>query len=652
MALSPHLAGKLLPMSDATSRLLQEDKRLLATDRLQVQVTYHETKDKRDKRMFSFKAIGTDDVPVSTRARYEWWRNVPGAMSRVDHDFEAPVTDTTVLCTIAAWGWNRIEFLDEETQLEFQVKFVEFFSNQKIATHVAKWKETREVPDHAPVGREDYPPMSQQRVGALCLLECQTSYNLHWEMRTGKTYATIMAMDTDCLTNPGVLNLVICPKNVRTNWRTEVLGHTTRNVNVVTLRGSKLRRMKNLLDAFETRKDYDYTVVIVSYEGVSRTLTQLSAFKWRWGIADEAHYFKQQRTERWKALRVLRESCEKRVGLTGTPICNSAMDLYTQFEWLGDSRSGFHSYEAFCDFYGVLKKIKRRRGGYDKILIGMQNVPLLQERLALSGYAVSKREALPELPPMTHSVLEVEMTPYQKDVYREVATHLIAEIENDLDSGKITITNILTRLLRLAQITAGFVAMDGEVDLDTGEVLTHILDRFDPNPKLDVLMDYIKERPEGSKTIVWSCFVDSIKQIRARLELEGIKCVTYYGKTKEADRDAAVQAFNSDPEVTVFIGNPAAGGVGINLNGACFDANGTRITQCDSVVYYAQGWSSPVRLQSQARPQDKTCTWPIEVVDLCVLNTIDFEIRDRVFGKAMHAMQIQDVKHLLKRLAE
>lgn len=664
--ISPHLRDVLRPLSDATAGLLKENKKLYDTDRLKIGLV--ETTGEHQKFEFTAYAVshnGDDDISSrswhtihpSYEAVSSWWQRIPGATHRYQGGgCAAPATDITVLCTLAVWGRSKITFSSDEARMQFWVILGAFMRNQKVAEYQARFKELGEIPPQAPVGKADLPPMTHQRVAALCLIESD-AYQLFMEMRTGKTYAVIMAMDDDADKNPSSMSLIICPKNVRTNWRNEIGLFSQKNVNVITLRGGKLRRMKLLLQAFENRKDYDYTVVLASYEGASKTKMQLCAFNWRWGILDESHYIKEPTTIRWRTMRELRACCAKRVALTGTPICNSAFDLYTQFEWLGDGCSGFSSYEGFRNFYGTFISKNGEGAKYEKILVGMRNLPLLQERITRSAFLISRKEALPNLPPVTHSMLEAEMSAHHSQVYKDVASKLYAEIENELnqdDVSAITVTNILTRLLRLAQISAGFVALDGEVDIDTGEVVSRIIDHFDPNPKIEELVTLLKGRDEASKTIVWSCFVPTIKTLRARLELEGIECVTFYGKTKDHERDENVWRFNNDPTVKVFLGNQSAGGVGINLNGACVE-NGVRRCQTDLVAYLCQGWSSPVRSQSAARPQDKTCDWPIEVLDICAVTndgdqTIDYEILQRVLDKQAHAMKVQDIRSLLKRL--
>lgn len=667
MPISPHLSTLLRPMSDATSLLLRENKRLLSTDRLSINL--QDTSGEHQRFVMTAYAIqhnGDDDISSlswptrypSGEAQSRWWNNIPGASHRYNgQGCTAPVTDITVLCALATWGREKITFETDEARMNFWVILGAFMKNQKVAEYQARYKEFGEIPVDCPPCREGITPMRHQPVVAKCLLESE-AYALFMEMRTGKTLPVIMAMDQDSETHLNPLNLIVVPKNVRQNWQNEIETFSRKNVNVIILRGGKLRRMKLLLQAFEYRKDYDYTVVIASYEGASKTKLQLATFNWRWGILDESHFIKEPTTERWKTMRVLRPQCAKRALLTATPICNTAFDLYTQFEWLGEGCSGFSSYDAFRNFYGTWVDKKGDQAAYSKILVGMKNMPLLQERITRSAFLLTMKEAMPDLPPMTHRIIEAEMNKHQSTIYKEVATKLYAEIENELDGddpSALTVTNILTKLLRLAQIAAGFVALDGEVDIDTGEVISRVIDHFDPNPKVEELLKVISEKDPTSKVIVWACFVPTIKTVRARLEIEGIDAVAFYGKTKDAARDEAVWRFNNDPACRVFLGNPAAGGLGINLNGRCPTPDGVKRCQADTVVYLCQGWSQPTRTQSEVRGRDKLCDWSTEIIDILAVTdegdtVLDTEILDRVLGKKLHANKVQDIRAMLKKL--
>jgi SNF2 family DNA or RNA helicase len=207
----------------------------------------------------------------------------------------------------------------------------------------------------------------------------------------------------------------------------------------------------------------------------------------------------------------------------------------------------------------------------------------------------------------------------------------------------MTIKSHLTKLLRLAEITSGYAKTD-----ESG------IYRFDPNPKLEVLTEALKEYLEDnptSKVQIWSCFVENIKQIFYRLnEVEKIPSVKFYGGTSDNERIEAERRFNTDPSTKVFIGNPAAGGVGLNLLG--FDPyNPNKFdTNCDWVIYYSNNWSTVTRRQSEDRAYRYGTRVPVRITNLVVPDSIDEYILDTVNGKIKAAMSVQDVRGLLSRI--
>src|SRR5262249_262074 len=146
------------------------------------------------------------------------------------------------------------------------------------------------------------------------------------------------------------------------------------------------------------------------------------------------------------------------------------------------------------------------------------------------------------------------------------------------------------------------------------------------DPKLDRLVEILKEKTPAEKTLVWSCFVPCIKKISQRLTDEGIKHVVFYGAVKDADRQEAERAFNLDPEVKGFVGNPAAGGVGLNLPGSDptkWDTPDDLSTDATHAIYYAQDWSYVKRAQSEKRNHGyKRSRKRVRVTDLVAPETI------------------------------
>lgn len=456
---------------------------------------------------------------------------------------------------------------------------------------------------------------------------------------------------------PGVnrpyLAVIVCPKQLRFNWELEFFKFATERGRLTRISGPELKRTKQLIDAIEVDPEDLYSVVIISYESISRT-QGLDRIPWDLAVLDESHFIKNPSTKRWKATRDLRIKARQRMCLTGTPITNTVMDLYTQWEFLGEGWSGFSSHTAFKQFYGVFDE-RSAETGFNKI-VGVQNLPFMKERIAQQAFVVKKAEVLKDLPSKQYDVWEVEMTEEQTEVYNRIRDQIAIEIENELDRKDVpksmTVTNILTKMLRLAQVTSGFVAYD-PVYSDTGDVIRErIVDRIDPNPKLEALIEISKDKTPRDKTIVWATFVQDIKTISSRLKLEQMDHVLFYGGTSDSEREEAIRRFNEDPRCKIFIGNPAAGGTGLNLLGypAGHEHADLYDTNCNHVVYYSQNWSMPARAQSEDRCHRRGTREPVRITDLMIPGTIDQEIRNRVLNKRTVADDISNIKDLLKSI--
>jgi hypothetical protein len=654
------------PMCAATAQLLRQQHNLDAGDYLLISVEdyAYESHDgqtttvatKRFVCNFKNRTHPYASIPM----RGKWWESIPGAARHnYGYGFTAPPTDFTALVILAALGKDRIEFEDEAARLEFWTHCMRFAKQTRVARAQAGYKQYKTIPNDAPRGLAGMPPMPHQAVASWCAMRSE-AYALFMEQSTGKTYTTIMTIESRHKSGTCQWAFIMAPKNVCSNWCVELSRFSKLRHCVVRMRGGKIERTKALLDAYrlKTSGEFDVVYIVASFQTTVNSEAQVLAFEYDWGVIDEGHFIKAHRAQRTRFSMKLRDRCKRRLLLTGTPIANQLFDLYTELEFLGRGWSGFTSFDAFRKFYGSWEPQGR---GVER-LTGLQNVPLLQERLARCSFLIRKAEAMPDLPPKTYDVITCEMTKEMREVYDSLAEELYAEIERDIaesEAGKKTITaqNILTRLLRLAQITSGFIALDRGIDPETDTLLPQQIERFDPNPKLEELVTFIKGVDPLSKIIVWACFVQDIRQIAARLRLEGIECVTYYGATSEEERDQAVLSFNTNPKCKVFIGNPAAGGVGINLTGTCKE---TWPMRCDTIVEYSQNFSSVTRAQGEERPRGylhesvspsgKRETWSIRIVDICIEDSIDLQIRQRVTDKRLCAARIQDVRDLLRTL--
>jgi hypothetical protein len=661
------------PLCEQTAKLLKP-VRLSSNDRLKVELS----DDEKNFIVQPYAMLNGQYVTASYDARGEgsegWIGRVPERESMsAKHSgtvrYEMAATDITALIINAVWPDEQLD-MEPRARTVYTFLLTRFLSQTLQSQHRANFK-IRGVLPEAPkdwVDSDVKPLADYQRVACHCSLG-QDGSALFAEQGTGKTPIAWrrICMESERLYPQAAADaiatgkkrqlyrvLVICPKNVRENWAREGNEFATNPGKVTVIRGGQVERLKLILETIsDDGDDSRFGVCVMSYEGVRRSWDIVRSIHWHLVVADESHYIKDFRTERWKTLVQLRNISDARMILTGTPVTNTILDLYAQLEFLGEGLSGFNRWNAFKKFYCTTEQ----KGMYEKIT-GFQNLPFLQERLARVAFMITKKEALPGLPEKLNDVIYVEMTKKQREWYIAMQEKLALEIEDGSEDGKrMTAQMILVKMLRLAQITSGFATWDAKFDPETGDAVeARKIEFVEPNPKLEALVEFIKTRTaDDEKVIVWACFKPDIRAIKERLDKEGITCGVYNGDTKDKDRAALEESFNrtNAKDMKVFIGNAAAGGTGLNLRGYEPDDEGTERDHgcnCAWVVYYSQNWSMVHRGQSEDRAHRRGTRVPVTYVDIVVPQTIDVEIRARVVLKKVRADNIQDVRELLARV--
>lgn len=480
---------------------------------------------------------------------------------------------------------------------------------------------------------------------------------LFMDRGTGKTATVIQRICQDALDQSAMLRvLVVCPNQVRLNWENEIQRFSVCPGKVTVMRGGQVKRVKSLIQAVKTEADCKFSVLVAGYDSVVNTCDEIEKVPWDLVICDESHFFKSPKTHRWGALKRIRDISKNRMILTGTPVGNSPMDLWSQLEFLGDGCSGFQDYKTFKSFHGkwVKGSASDGRQGIEK-LVGLKNIPLLQERLTRLSVQISKAEAGLNLPDKVYEIREVEMTKKQADIYKKIATELAIEIENKLtgDVNQMVIQNILTQLLRLAQITSGHIVWDEVRDPEGEEILSpRKVEQIDKqNPKVEAVLDMLKEEEDkNSKFIIWCSFVPDIKILSQVLELNEVRHECYYGGTPQSKRDNIVESFNKDPELRVLVCNPQTAGEGLNLLGYDYENPDNSSTYTGHEIFFSQNWSAILRGQAEDRAHRRGTRMPVTITDLQVPGTIDEEIRERVNSKREMSTTVLDVTEILQSL--
>jgi len=589
-----------------------------------------------------------------------WWTRIPerkeASKGFGNRQWEFAATDVTALVIHHVWPEHKIRFVSEDAEVFYNVLIKRFMAQTKSALMIAQFKADGTVPkmpndfiEHADPNLRLAP---YQKIALLASLN-QEGYGLFMEQGTGKTPVAVNRVNLEASrkrkAGKGMYRcLVICPKNLRMNWEKEFSRFSVHAGKVGVLRGGLFNRQRTLIDSVRDEDDCVWSVTVTSVDSIKQTEAAIKRVPWDMVIVDELHYAKSASSTRFKQLRDIEESCSKsRMGLTGTPIANTIMDLFAQFEFLGKGVSGFSNFSAYRKFYGTFKKVDQGGTAIER-LNGIRNVPLIQERLARIAFTITKAEADLQLPEKLYSVLEAEMTANQRELYNQLAKMLIVEIEEALESRALTAEHILTKLLRLAQITSGHVKWDDR----PAEPISG------GNPKIDALVESLKEedRDPKAKSLVWCCFVEDMRAISERLHKEGIKHVGYHPSIhadyRKDDASLAEQAFNKDDSIKVFIGNPASGGVGLTLIGYDRENVDASTCYCDREYFFSCNWSAVQRSQAEDRAHRRGTRRVVQVIDLMVPGTIDEEIRARLSLKKEMALAVQDIRGVLATLKE
>jgi SNF2 family DNA or RNA helicase len=437
------------------------------------------------------------------------------------------------------------------------------------------------------------------------------------EMGTGKTKVLIdnLAMLYDKGKVDGAL--IIAPKGVVKTWyEQELPTHLPdhiENVSVLWQPNITKGHQEKLDTLFEI--DSALHILIMNVEalstekGVKFATKFINSHKTLMAI-DESTTIKTPTARRTKNIIKIGVNAKYKRIMTGSPITKNPLDLYTQCEFLDPWLLDFSSYYAFRNRYAEMKTM-HIHGRSIQVIDKFQNLDELSDTVKQFSYRVLKEDCL-DLPPKNFVTRHITLTPDQKRVYEQMKKAAMAVL-----NGKVTTTmTVLTQLMRLHQITCGYVtADDGSIQ------------EVDSN-RIKELMSILEET-EG-KVIIWANYQMSVGDIIRNLTKTYGKdsYVHYYGLTPQEIRQENIVRFQTDPNCRFIVGTPQTGGYGITL------------TQANTVIYYSNSYDLEKRLQSEDRAhrigQKKNVTY----IDLIAEDTVDEKIVDALKKKINIASQV------------
>lgn len=429
---------------------------------------------------------------------------------------------------------------------------------------------------------------------------------LLWQMRTGKTRSTIdvafhrffETQDIDGL-------LILAPNGVHVNWtRRQLPQHAWKDKPwkshawqaSTRTRPENVQAERDLL----AYKDGLPILAVNSESLVHDAAAKLIAKFLKRGrimlIVDESHNFRTPGSRRTKRIRALSKYCPVRRILTGTAVDNSPLAAFSQFEILQPGALGFQRFAEFESHFATYQQLTTRGGRSYEKLEGYKNQDELQASLA-QWSSVVLREDCEDMSGIIKDERTIIITDEQTRAYEALVKDFILELED----GDIEALEPGARIIKLQQVLSGFaIGTDGTV---------HELVTDDQNPRLLALLDEVQDCK--GKIIVWCKFHEDIKRVTRALRKAGHGCVEYHGRIhSQAQRQASIDSFMEDPKITVFVGQPAAGGSGLDLSVA------------ELILWYSHTFDLIERNQADERASAVGGAM-VTIKDFVVPNTVD-----------------------------
>lgn len=420
-----------------------------------------------------------------------------------------------------------------------------------------------------------------------------------FEMGCGKTLATIAVAGAGYQQGKIKRVLIVAPASVVAVWPKELQQYAAFPYSVQTMLGTKQQRLK-ALQALQDGAPEGLQIAVINYESIWRDgiSDALEKYKPDLIVADESQRIKTHNAAQSKEMHRLGDRAPYKMILSGTPVQNQAVDLWSQYRFLDSGVFGMNYY-TFRNRYCIM-------GGFnDHQIVGYRDMETLVRKEHSVAYRVTKEEAL-DLPEQTFEQRLVQLAPAERKLYNQIRRESFAELST---GGTVTATTVLTKMLRLQQITGGFVQED---------------DRNGPRrvnkAKLDaleeILQDYVIEG--GKKLVIFARFIPEVNAISdlAYIALSKVqkKMVCLYGDVPQSARGDIVAQFQTDPDTMVFVGQIDTAGTGITL------------TAADTCVYYSLTFNYATYSQSLSRihriGQRNRCTY----IHLLTEGTIDVTV--------------------------
>ncbi|WP_348797766.1 DEAD/DEAH box helicase [Flavobacterium adhaerens] len=327
--------------------------------------------------------------------------------------------------------------------------------------------------------------------------------------------------------------LIVLPSSLVFNWYNEARKFTPhfRRVQYI---GNDRKLIAKKLEK--------YDLVFTSYAVISRDISILEKYNFRYLILDESQYIKNKNSKIFKAINQIKASYK--ISLSGTPIENSLDDLWSQMQFINPNILGSHSF--FTENYKV--PIEKKQD--ENALSELKNLiaPFILRR--------TKEQVLKDLPELSEQIFYCEMEPEQEKLYEEEKS----KARNSLlktDGNAVDKISIINTLMRLRQLSNHPKMVDSKSEMDSGKYIA--------------VTQYLETLVQSNqKTIVFSSFVSNLNFYKNWCAANKIDFCELTGETDLKEREYQVNRFQNQEKPLLFFISLKAGGVGLNITKASY----------------------------------------------------------------------------------
>jgi non-specific serine/threonine protein kinase len=367
------------------------------------------------------------------------------------------------------------------------------------------------------------------------------------DMGLGKTVQALSFLEYFKTENEKLKALVVCPTTLIYNWENEIKKFTP-SLTYKIHHGPLRTRVKEEL--------LDHDVTITTYGTLRSDIKLLMSVEFDYVILDESQAIKNPSSKVTRAAGLL--NAKNRLCMSGTPLQNNTFDIFAQMNFLNPGMLG--TMEFFRQEFAIpIDKFgeQDRKEHLKKILY-----PFILRR--------TKEQVAKDLPEKQEMILFCEMEEDQRNIYdayrNDFRNQILGTIETQgIQKSQLT---ILQGLMKLRQICDSPAILNEQEKFDNHSI------------KLDELAREITENIGDHKALVFSQFLGMLALIKAKMDELGVKYEYFDGSTSAPDREKAIQSFQNNEEVRVFLISLKAGGVGLNLTAADY-------------VYIVDPWWNP-----------------------------------------------------------